>query len=132
MLNRVEAAEWRGSFYFGGVKEDSHLNWDQAGNPEAHHRSRRITDHSTLADTCMLFSCMFKMASEILMSMGSSTILMLKGPLSLPATSNMASAKRDSQTAKKVMALTSGLLRWAVLGYKRWAVSRSGTCQRTK
>lgn len=34
------------------------------------------------------------------MSMGSSTILMLKGPLSLPATSNIASANRDSQTVE--------------------------------
>lgn len=90
-----------------GFKEGTHSQWDQEGSPEAHHSSgnswgtasRHIMDHSTLADTWMLFSCIFKMASEILMSMGSSTNLMLKGPLSLPATSNIASANKDSQTA---------------------------------
>lgn len=51
-----------------------------------------VTLDSTLADTCMLFSCMVMMASEILMSTGSMTASMLKGPTSLSATSNMASA----------------------------------------
>lgn len=50
-------------------------------------------EDSTLADTCMLLSCMVMMASEILMSTGSTTASMLKGPSSLSATSNMASVK---------------------------------------
>lgn len=53
---------------------------------------QEVTLDSTLADTCMLFSCMVMMASEILMSTGSMTASMLKGPTSLSATSNMASA----------------------------------------
>lgn len=49
------------------------------------------SEDSTLADTCTLLLCMVMMASEILMSTGSITASMLKGPSSLAATSNIAS-----------------------------------------
>lgn len=47
----------------------------------------------TFCDTCMLFSCMFMMASEIFTSIGSTTDSKLKGPSSLSARLNMASEK---------------------------------------
>lgn len=52
----------------------------------------------TLADTCMLFSCMFMMASEILTSIGSITDSMLNGPSNLSATKSIASVKRPKQS----------------------------------
>lgn len=47
----------------------------------------------TFCDTCMLFSCMFMMASEIFTSIGSMTDSKLKGPSSLSARLSMASEK---------------------------------------
>lgn len=52
-----------------------------------------MTNANTFADTCMLFSCMFIMASEILTSMGSMTDSMLNGPSSRSATKSIASVK---------------------------------------
>lgn len=95
-LNSEAVLNRRGSEGIIGVKEVPHSLWDQEESPEA---ELTVEVHGTLADTCMLFSCMIKMASEILPSMGSSTDLMLKGPLSLSATSNIASANRESHTA---------------------------------
>lgn len=95
-LNSEAVLNRRGSEGIIGVKEGPHSLWDQEESPEA---ELTVEVHGTLADTCMLFSCMIKMASEILPSMGSSTDLMLKGPLSLSATSNIASANRESHTA---------------------------------
>lgn len=72
-------------------------------------KSTFVKRNGTLADTCMLLSCMIMMASEILMSMGSITASMLKGPCSLSATSNIASAKRFTD-ALHVTATSSGYL----------------------
>lgn len=52
-----------------------------------------MTKANTFADTCMLFSCMFIMASEILTSIGSMTDSMLNGPSSRSATKSIASVK---------------------------------------
>lgn len=60
----------------------------------------QMTLDGTLADTCMLLSCMVMMASEILMSTGSITASMLKGPSSLSATSNIASVTTQEDTCQ--------------------------------
>lgn len=52
-----------------------------------------MTNANTFADTCMLFSCMFIMASDILTSIGSMTNSMLNGPSSRSATKSIASVK---------------------------------------
>lgn len=52
-----------------------------------------MTNANTFADTCMLFSCMFIMASDILTSIGSMTDSMLNGPSSRSATKSIASVK---------------------------------------
>lgn len=49
----------------------------------------------TFCDTCMLFSCIFMMASEIFTSMGSMTDSKLKGPSSLSARLSMASENQS-------------------------------------
>lgn len=63
--------------------------------------NRRRDPHSTFADTCMLFSCMFMMASEILTSIGSMTDSMLNGPSNLSATRSIASVKTQSSRSLK-------------------------------
>lgn len=50
-----------------------------------------MSNANTFADTWMLFSCMFIIASEILTSMGSMTDSMLNGPSSRSATKSIAS-----------------------------------------
>lgn len=62
---------------------------------------KRRDSHSTFADTCMLFSCMFMMASEILTSIGSMTDSMLNGPSNLSATRSIASVKTQSSHSLK-------------------------------
>ena len=57
----------------------------------------------TFCDTCMLFSCMFMMASEIFTSMGSMTDSKLKGPSSLSARLSMASVKQKTEHKSKVV-----------------------------
>lgn len=56
----------------------------------------------TFCDTCMLFSCMFMMASEIFTSMGSMTDSKLKGPSSLSARLSMASEDQNRDVKLKI------------------------------
>lgn len=72
--------------------------------------STASSGYSTLADTCMLLSCIVMIASEILMSIGCITASILEGPCSLSATSSMASVKTQRTHVSLEIFNTNGLV----------------------
>lgn len=69
-------------------------------NTAALHGRRRRSGH-TWWESCMLFSCIYMMASDILTSIVCMTDSMLNGPSSLSVKSNMASVKTQHGRVKK-------------------------------
>lgn len=94
----------KSNFWWSGQSflKSRQKNWWRCFPPTCDiQQQRRHDSHSTFADTCMLFSCMFMMASEILTSIGSMTDSMLNGPSNLSATRSIASVKTQSSHSLK-------------------------------